>query len=165
MSEQALHHPENYVLWDDEQVARISFIVPGQPVPQGSKRAFKHRTTGRVVVVDDKAEKLKPWRQEIIDTIHHYNLDKRMIGAVGVDLDFYFAHLKGHYGSGRNADVLKPSAPAYVTVWPDLDKLSRAVLDALVQGGLIADDSAVAALSAQKRYAPTPGVRVTVKRL
>ena len=36
---------------------------------------------------------------------------------------------------------------------PDIDKLARAVLDSLVNGGLLADDSLVWLLSAKKGYA------------
>ena len=53
--------------------------------------------------------------------------------------------------------------------WPtgaDLDKLVRAVLDGLVQGGAISDDRHVTALTASKAFAPEAecGVRVSVRR-
>jgi len=48
------------------------------------------------------------------------------------------------------------SAPKRVTQpvkRPDVDKLARAVLDGLVDGGAFADDSQVVSLAAQKRFA------------
>ena len=34
-------------------MTRYEFFVPGKPQTAGSKRAFPHRTTGRIIVVDD----------------------------------------------------------------------------------------------------------------
>ena len=158
-----LHHPENYVLWDVDRVERVSFIVHGEPVAQGSKRVF--RTPQGKINTTDQSPKLKPWRQEIVGVIEAYDLAVRLSGPVQVDLDFYFSRLKGHYGTGRNADVLKANAPDYVAVRPDADKLARAALDAITMGGLIMDDAAVAVLTVTKRYAERPGMRVTVRRL
>lgn len=48
---------------------------------------------------------------------------------------------------------------------PDVDKLSRAVLDALVEARIIGDDAAVVCLFAVKKQAgtgKTPGVEVSV---
>jgi Holliday junction resolvase RusA-like endonuclease len=41
-------------------------------------------------------------------------------------------------------------------VKPDIDKLTRAILDGLTDGGLLADDARVVELHITKRY-PTPG--------
>jgi Holliday junction resolvase RusA-like endonuclease len=41
-------------------------------------------------------------------------------------------------------------------VKPDIDKLCRAILDGLQDGGLLAEDSRVVTLTATKRY-PNPG--------
>ena len=48
-----------------------------------------------------------------------------------LDLLFRFPRPRSHFGTGRNAGQLKPSAPFYVRTRPDLDKLARAVGDAL----------------------------------
>ena len=49
-------------------------------------------------------------------------------------------------------------------VRPDLDKLARAVLDAITESGLVEDDGQVCELSAVKRYAESPDdVGVTVE--
>jgi Holliday junction resolvase RusA-like endonuclease len=45
----------------------------------------------------------------------------------------------------------------------DVDKLLRAVLDGLVQGGAIKDDSLVVSAFACKMWAPTPGVHITIE--
>ena len=161
---QALHHPENYVLKDEHGTVRVSFKLDGEPQAQGSKRGFRNPKTGAIIITEASA-KTKPWRQEIVDLIRHYDLGVGFIGPVQVGLDFYLQHPKAHYRTGRNAHLLKANAPDYVSVKPDADKLARSVLDALTIGGVFRDDSQVAVLTVQKRYAESPGVRVTVSRL
>lgn len=73
---------------------------------------------------------------------------------VGIDLVFYIER-------PRTVDRASPAVP------PDIDKLSRAILDALTNIAYV-DDGQVVALSARKRYAADArqvGVVITVKRL
>lgn len=75
-------------------------------------------------------------------------------GPVAVRATFYMPRPVSHYGTGRNAGVVKASAP----VWPvsrnrdDLDKFVRLVGDALVVGGALVDDSQVVVWRAEKRF-------------
>lgn len=58
-----------------------------------------------------------------------------------------------------------PDAKKPVHAWPtktDLDKLVRAVLDGLTNGGIIEDDRHVVALTARKQRGDRTGVNVTV---
>ena len=82
---------------------------------------------------------------------------------VYVQLDFYLSRPKSHYGTGRNAQKIKESAPSWPGR-PDVDKLARAVLDALT-GLVIADDSTVVELRAGKSYGRRPGVAVLVEEM
>ena len=69
---------------------------------------------------------------------------------------FWLPRPKGHYRTGRFAGQLKPNAPVYCSSTPDLDKLCRSTLDGLSAkcgGCIIADDSIVVAIQAEKRYA------------
>jgi Holliday junction resolvase RusA-like endonuclease len=50
----------------------------------------------------------------------------------------------------------------FPTVAPDVDKLSRSVLDALTASGVYEDDAQVIELIALKRYSDTAGVSVRV---
>lgn len=150
--------PDNVVVRDaDDRPVLVRFVVYGDPVAQGSKRHV-----GRGVMVESK--KLKPWRQQIADEATALNLPT-VSGPVEVEATFCLRRPKGHYGTGRNADLLKATAADYVATRPDIDKLSRALLDALKQAGVYRDDGQVAVLIAQKRYANRSGVRVTVRAL
>lgn len=89
------------------------------------------------------------------------NVDKE--SAFRVVLTFYFERPKGHYGKKG----LRPSAPKFVTKRPDVDKLARAVLDALTHI-VFADDSQVVRLMAKKEYCDEgrgAHLAVSIKRL
>jgi len=74
-----------------------------------------------------------------------------LIGPVYLCIEFVLARRKDHYGTGRNKGILKPSAPKYHLVQPDLCKLTRSTEDALT-GVIWKDDSQVVTHSTTKRY-------------
>ena len=51
--------------------------------------------------------------------------------AVSLRCEFVFPRPLSHYGTGKNATKLKPSAPRYHVKTPDLDKLVRGVCDSI----------------------------------
>lgn len=113
----------------------------GEPVPQGSLSFFK----GRAVHTNHKY--LHPWRNKIAEELRPRLLVSD--GPVEVDLRFTI----------RRPRTVTRSDP---TVRPDLDKLVRAVLDALT-GVAYEDDSQVIRLSASKRYGLEPGVLIALR--
>lgn len=92
------------------------------------------------VVTADNA-KTKPWRQAIVDAIisHHRTMIE---GPVALDVVFYLPRPKSAKKS--------VTAPAKK---PDLDKLVRAVGDALTAAGVWRDDSQIVAINARKEFA------------
>lgn len=130
--------------------------VPGLPRPQGSKR---HVGNGRMV---ESSPHVGPWRERVAlaaRAAHGGQLD----GALHVTVCFSLPRPKGHYRTGRNAHMLRDGAPDYPTTRPDLDKLTRAILDALT-GVWWADDSLVVGLDAIKVFGQ-PGVTVRAQRV
>jgi Holliday junction resolvase RusA-like endonuclease len=161
---------------------RMEFFVPGVPKTAGSKvSGVAHRrdpATGQQVPVrddrgrlktftkDDTGEAGKAWRTDVRAAAEKVLAGAPPLeGALGVTITFVMPRNKGHFGSGANATVLKPSAPRWHTVRPDVDKLSRAILDAL--GGLVwLDDSQVVQKHVTKRYADAherPGAQVWIE--
>ena len=139
------------------------FFVPGLPVPKGSAKAFMRKGSKFPVVVQDNAEKQKPWASMIGYTAHQNGVSK-IIGPVCLHITFVMPHLKSHYGTGRNAHVLKPSVPRYHTSKPDLDKLIRCVKDALT-GIAWKDDCQVGEVKAIKIYGEREGAFIGIKPL
>lgn len=127
----------------------VVFRVPGKPVPQGSMRAFT-RKGGGVGMTPTNEGLLKTWRQ---DVGFHARMAGAylMKGAVRVEIAFTLPRPRSHFGTGRNAGKVKPSAPRYPTTKPDTDKLIRAVLDALTYV-CFTDDAQVTMITATKEY-------------
>lgn len=145
----------------------FSFMVRGLPAPQGSKRAIVNRHTGKAVVME-QSTRVRPWRSDVRDgALAVLGPHAPWSGPVGVDLDFRLPRPRGHYGTGRNAELLRAGAPLWPAKPPDLDKLARAILDALT-GLAYLDDSQVCLLALGKSYAPGPqwvGVTITLRDL
>lgn len=130
---------------------RLYAEIPGTPQQQGSKRL----TNGHMIETN---RRLAPWRADAIHAIQEamastiYGGDWPLTEAVHVGAYFYFIRPKSHYGTGRNSEVLKGTAPDWRPAPPDLDKLQRALGDALTQAGAIRDDALIVSWFASKRW-------------
>lgn len=137
--------------------ADLTVFVPGRPAPQGSKRLL-----GRGVMVES-SKAVAPWRADVRDAVHGH---ERFDGPVFVHLEFVLPRPKSHYRTGRNAHLLRETAPPCPAGKPDLDKLVRAVLDAVGSAGAWRDDSQVVRLQTTKRYTTgdeDSGVRILIR--
>lgn len=143
---------------------RLSFAVAGTPAPQGSKSAVPG-PRGRPVVLEGRTAgqraRFHAWRslvaQEAWVAMTRARRTTPMLGPVAVELLFVHPRPKS-----------TPAGHRWRHKTPDLDKLARAVLDALVTGGVIGDDAQVARLVCDKVLAlPTEGSGcvVTVSQL
>lgn len=146
------HHPPA------DPSAQIQFFVPGIPRPQGSKRHV-----GKGVMVESSKE-LAPWRQAIAYAALKETGELRFSGACYLQACFWMPRPQAHFGTGKNAGRLKKSAPIYCSTRPDLDKLLRALCDALAQSGVLGSDALVAKIWAEKVYG-NPGVLVNLQTL
>ena len=87
-------------------------------------------------------------------------------GPLRVEIVVNFARPKNHFRTGKHAGKVKPDAPNYHTTKPDRDNLDKAILDALTNAGIWADDSIVCAGGITKQYATTtPGAYVEITKL
>lgn len=138
----------------------VAFVVAGLPVAQGSKTVVKAGGYHRAVESNDR--NLRPWRAAVAAAaLEAMDLADPVTGPLIVTLDFRAPRPRSHYGTGRNAGTVRAGAPNARTTAPDIDKLSRAVLDALA-GIVYVDDSQVVELHAHKRYGPASAeIRVT----
>lgn len=117
----------------------LTLTVPGAPAPQGSK---KH--VGRGILIES-SKAVGPWRERIAWVARDAMTQTRArtaIGAVTLAVEFVMPRPKS-----------TPRATPPAVKRPDVDKLARAVLDALVLGGVMHDDSQVIDLRATKRLA------------
>lgn len=128
----------------------LHLFVTGDPIPQGSKKAYV--VGRRAVVVDDNKDALKAWRTAIATAAGVLFGGEVLTDVpVVVLLEFGIARPK----------TVKREHP---TVKPDLDKLTRAVLDALT-GRVYKDDAQVVRLVVSEAYSERPGVDIRVGRI
>lgn len=137
----------------------VEFTVYGEAKPGGSKRAFKHPSTGNIVVTDMSGKGGREWRNAVAGAA------RDVVGpaaplydeALVLELRFFRPRPKGHHG----ARGLLPSAPAHLTTRPDLLKLARSVEDALT-GVLYRDDSLIVEERLSKHYGEPARCEVVV---
>lgn len=135
---------------------RWSFEVTGLPIAQGSAVAFTSASTGRPMLKPSNAAALAQWRQDLGAAAKRAGVPMHT-GPVELVAMFTFARPKSHYGKRG----IKPSAPAEHAQRPDIDKLARALLDALTSIAYT-DDSHVTLLTLGKTWADRPGCSVHV---
>jgi|SRR5262245_1000620 len=138
----------------------VTFTVVGDPAPKGSTRAFVPFSWAREAVRAGRAPRAvitranpraKDWEHRIATEAAQALPGWLFVGPVIVSVTFR---------------MLRPPSVrrGHHTVKPDIDKLSRCVLDAL-SGVLFADDAQVIELHVRKVYAVSPAppaARITV---
>ena len=136
----------------------FSFTVFGvDPAPQGSKKYVGTRRTAagnNIPLIVESSPKLPAWRKAVSEAVKQAMIDSgdlsKFEGAVKVEAVFYLTR--------------KPSVKReWPTVPPDVDKLTRSLLDSIGFGGVWGDDSQVVRLEVSKKYAVgESGVAVTI---
>ena len=133
---------------------QIYFTVFGIPKPAGSKTAFAIKRggvyTGRTVVMD-ACKKTKSWQATVKAEAKKHAPEKPFVGAVALELLFQMPRPKSHFGTGKNSNLRKTSAPDYPTGKPDVLKLTRAVEDAMT-GIIYVDDAQIIFEEIKKKY-------------
>lgn len=121
----------------------VGFRVFGNPAPQGSKIPGASKS-GKLFVREQAGQKLTDWRQNIEAAALLARGDSPAITvACSLQVDFFLP---------KPASVNLAKRP-YPAVQPDLDKMVRAVGDALQSSELIKNDSLIIKIIATKRYA------------
>jgi len=124
----------------------IAFTVTGAPQTKGSAKAFKHNGTGRIIVRNDNP-RCKSWQADVAWQAKGAMAGRRAEpGPVRVAVLF---------------TVARPPTSRLLAPRLDLDKLLRALLDAMT-GIVYVDDSQVVEVTARKAWGPG-GASVTVQ--
>ncbi|MEI6258527.1 MAG: RusA family crossover junction endodeoxyribonuclease [Deltaproteobacteria bacterium] len=128
----------------------ITLLIPGQPI---SKNRPRFTRVGKGVrTYSDQSDEEWLWvmvvRQQLKElAVRHFS------GAVAMKIVFWMKRPAGHFGSGKNAGVLKASAPASPVTKPDIDNLLKFLADCLNHCSIWVDDSYIADIDMKKRYA------------
>jgi len=136
-------------------------IIPIKAVP-GSNR--KIVVNGRIIdVAKGKAGFVAQARMHAAKEAERLGWEP-FAGPVAVTYRFFFSRPKSHFGTGKNAETVKKTAPADHAQRPDLVNLLKCLEDALT-GIVWRDDSQVAEIDAAKFWAQRDAVEVTVEKL
>jgi len=127
-------------------------VIYGPAATQGSKRILQPTKPGQKARLIEQCKRSRPWRQQVILAMRECRPDALLDEAVHVELRVYQRRPLGHYGTGKNAGVLKAREPRFPMSGHDLDKVARAVLDAGKVAGWWIDDSRVASLDLLRLY-------------
>jgi crossover junction endodeoxyribonuclease RusA len=140
--------------------------VPGRPRPQGSLKLFRAPDGHEVAKYNDVVYE---WRRKVTTFIRGQVGEAEPYGGpMRVSVLFEMPRPKDHYGTGRNAGMVKASAAPYpANTRDDIDKLVRAILDSITDSQVIwHDDGQVVHLAARKVWADAePGCTISVVRL
>lgn len=130
----------------------MHLFIPGHPKPQGRPRAHVHGKHARV------HSPTTQWREDVRYTLQKDWEGEPLTVPVQLHLAFYFERPKSHYRTGKNAHLLKDSAPDYPMEQRrgDADNLAKGIMDA-ANGILYLDDAQVVTLAATKCWAMEKG--------
>lgn len=139
-----------------EEPEPLIFFIAGTPIPQGSKTAIRHGRRARLIEAN---KKLKPWRATLQTALAAQAEGRRVPGPFTIYLDFRFT-------PPQRPRYRDPNGAGIHAVKPDVDKLTRAVLDSLTAADIIDDDARCTTIVATKNYTdklkPRPGVSITI---
>jgi Holliday junction resolvase RusA-like endonuclease len=143
----------------EEPVETIAFTVLGEPTPEGSTRAYYIKSLDRTGTTHQNKKGLQAWRNRIATEAQRALEDREWkcdtTSAYRVSVEFSLSR--------------PPSVPCHKrmhpTVKPDIDKLVRAINDALT-GILFVDDCQVIYMTMSTEYGDErrAGAYITVSR-
>ena len=135
----------------------LHLVIPGKPVSQGNPDSY-----GPYRKVYPKATR---GHRALVEALlgEHWAGQPPINEPVALHCDFYFARPAAHFGTGRNAQQLKDSAPIWYAQQPDTDKLCRLVMDSLTASAVWADDKLATRVTGEKHWShPSLGPRTEI---
>jgi len=135
----------------------ITFFVPGNPKALKRHRTFRTKS-GINVNVDPSAGD----KADFLAKAMLYRPAEPLDGPLSIVLVCVFSRPKGHFGTGRNAGVLKESAGFWYPSTPDWDNVGKFVGDAF-NGIFWRDDRLIVHPLMYEIYGPVPGIGVIVR--
>jgi len=126
----------------------IQITIPGKPIAKQRPRFARIGKGVRTYSAQETEE--GRFLMHLIEQVK-----EPMGGPLKVLMVFYLERPKSHFGTGRNAAALKPSAPDYPTGKPDLDNYVKFAWDCC-NAVVWRDDAQIVRMAASKGYSPKP---------
>lgn len=155
-------------LWASAPI--VEFWVGGVPLHAGNKtpvavrrggRIVMHRTkSGRVspkiALIDQSGERGVRWREAVQRAARRTGV--RIVGSepIALAVSYFLPRPAKHFRTGRYRDQLRTDAPAVPLSVPDLNKLTRALEDALT--GVLYDDDRLIVAERLEKFCADPAI-------
>ena len=141
----------------EDVIEELSFYVEGNPAPQGSKSPNRGGKG-----FHEASKNLPGWRKKLVSKAGEFLAGREGFTQKDKRGDAEPLYCSLQFFMPRGKTVKR----AHHTVKPDVDKLERAVLDAMTIAGVWSDDAQVISGPRGKRYADecVPGVRIVIRR-
>lgn len=137
----------------------ILFEVLGHPHHQQ-----RHRTV-RMGKFNKNYDPSAGDKADFLSMVQQYAPDSPILNAVLLEVTFKFPRPATHYGTGKNINKLKLSAPEHHLKRPDCDNLVKFIMDAL-SGVYWKNDSQIIKLDVYKTYTErTPKTIISIKEI
>jgi Holliday junction resolvase RusA-like endonuclease len=151
--------------WREVFNVRVYGIPVGQPRARATVRRFG--ATVRAGVYDPGTA--NDWKGDVQRAFRDIlpNNHSPLTGPILVDVVAWFPRPMSHHVGSRAMCALKANAPIYHTGKPDRDNIDKALLDAMTDLGVLADDKNVCAGGTTKLYVNAvseyrPGAQIRV---
>lgn len=132
-------------------MTELRFVVVGKPAPKGS---LKHVGHGRLV---EQVKGSKPWREKVTVAAAQAMDSTGWVTATGPVEVSAIVLIERPKTSKQAYPVTRSSG--------DADKHARNLLDALVDAGILRDDSQIIRLHIEKTHAPRAGAHITIRTI
>ena len=145
-------------------MSELTLDILGTPHPQMRPRAARipGQVHARVYKAGKQREAEESFVAQVINQLPPGH--KPLAGPLEVVINFYVVRPQSHFGTGRNAGVLKPSAPDYPTTKPDFDNAIKHVCDCF--NSLVwVDDRLVVRSRVDKDYDEKPHTVIRIRKL
>jgi Holliday junction resolvase RusA-like endonuclease len=136
----------------------IKLTILGEPKAQARHRHF---TRGKFSGTYDPSKDKKTTFASIIQESAP---KEPIIEPIVLELYFYMARPKNHYGTGKKASFLKDSAPEFHSGRPDIDNLIKFCQDAMNKI-FWHDDGQICGVIASKKYSERPRTEILIKTI
>jgi Holliday junction resolvase RusA-like endonuclease len=112
----------------------VEFTVPGPPVAAARARFARVGNHVRTYSPGKNVDYMARVRDAFLRQVSDEALSEAPFPRgvpLSIEVVFYFPRPKGHYGTGKNANRVKASAPQFHTTKPDVDNCIKLLKDAL----------------------------------
>lgn len=153
---------------EDPPLARIEVFVEGFPagMPRPKADARGKLKNGRTFVkIYYPRGSWQNWKAAIVLALKPRRPASPITGTISLSIAYQMPRPQSHFGTGRNADLLKSDAPDRHTGKPDVDNLDKLVMDAITAAGIWQDDNQVCRCYATKIYSRQPGARIVIEEV